>query len=55
MLQRGVSASKELNKLKKKRKKFSFETIPLHHVQIEAIPMVQVGFGYFSLWITWQP
>lgn len=43
---------KKKNKLKKK--KFCFETIPPHHVQIEVIPMVQMGFGYFSLWITWQ-
>lgn len=33
---------------------FHFETILLHHVQIESIPMVQMGFGCFSLGMTWQ-
>lgn len=33
---------------------FHFETILIHHVQIEAIPMVQMAFGCFSLGIAWQ-
>lgn len=38
----------------KKELMFHFETILLHHVQIEAIPVIQMGFGYFSLGIAWQ-
>lgn len=33
---------------------FHFESILLHHVQIGAIPMVQMDFGCFSLGIVWQ-
>lgn len=33
---------------------FHFETILPRHVQIEAIPMVQMGFGCFSLGFAWQ-
>lgn len=35
--------------LKKKGSMLHSETIPLHHVQIGAIPIIQMGFGYFSL------
>lgn len=38
----------------KKESMFHFESILLHHVQIEAIPVVQMGFGCFSLGIAWQ-
>ena len=41
-------------KILKKELMFHLETILLHHVQIEAIPVVQMGFGYFSLGIALQ-
>lgn len=41
--------SRPFKRVLKKDSMLHSETIPLHRVQIGAIPIIQMGFGYFSL------